>query len=262
MIKYFLILILLTTHFFAQTSFNVESFEIKEEFTESDPIDESLGKFQNFEIHLNKGDKVSIDISTQNFVPLLILISPKNHKYVESSQNGKTISFQENIDETGNWSLFIVTGKDDLGKYNCKISFSDEKSLTFPEKLTLQQFIDYFVAHSQADFVFLSEKLIHQGKAFSLISENSSFEKVEFIGKSIVFKLSISDKKSVFEELSKLLSEQFPDWRFTKGKKIKKEDDFVTSIALIENEKQNPRFVTIKLIEGKSTNLQFEFGKK
>ena len=256
-----LILFFLALRIFPQSAdFNVRSFVIKDELKSSDPVEENLGRFNNFEIHLNSGDKVAIDFQSENFTPLIVFVSPEGKKQVYYPKNGKTIKFTQNINESGNWNLFIIGGKDDFGKYVCRVSFADSNAVKIQPLKNLCELLKYFSAHAEARFVFVKD---FADKLKSL------YEKPEAKITSVKFDeennsnltLDVKNSAQAFENISDALYECFEDWNIKESKRRNKDGNKIKTITAIESNVKTPRIIKISTVDSNGNNkLILKFG--
>ncbi len=246
-----------------ELNYNVKSFTIRDEIKKSDPLDEQLGRVNNFEIYLNKNDQFSIQFHTDKFLPLILLISPSGNKEAFNSRDGKNINFSRKINETGNWELYIIGGKDAAGSYECKVNFADSAAVNPPKVLSDCGFIKFVVEHSEADFVFIKD----------LISDNfSSVSAKDFkVGKfffdaekRLHLELSGNNSKNLFDKIKKSIYDCFEDWKVKEGKRREVNGNYETVLSIIERDKKEPRFVKIVLKEnsvGEKNDVELIFGK-
>ncbi len=238
---------------FAQNknSFNVESFEIVDSLTSDDQIEKDLGRYNNFEIHLNKGDKVAINLKTDKFAPLILLVSPQGEKFVYPSKDGKEVAFTQNVNETGNWNLFVIGGENDTGNYVCKIGFADSGALNFSEMSNLCEFLKFVASHARADFVFLKENLRNVPNLpprdelkildAKLTKKNELFLKCE-----------TANAESEFAKISETIYDCFEDWNVKESRRRKTSEGYISSITAIQSGAQEPVLIRVSLVESPS----------
>ena len=243
--------------------YNVKSFTIRDEIKAGDPIDEQLGRVNNFEIYLNKNDRLSIQFHTDKFLPLILFISPKGNKKAYNSKDGKNINFSRTINETGNWELYIIGGQDASGSYECKVNFADSAAVNPPKVFNDCDFIKFVAEHSEADFVFIK----------NLISDNfSSVSTKDFkVGKAFFdsekrlhLELKSKDSIRLFDKIKKSAFDCFNDWKVKEGKRREVGSNFETVLNIIERDKKEPRFVKIifkEMPKSNKSNVELIFGK-
>jgi hypothetical protein len=249
--------------FAQQQTFNVKSFVINDSLKVSDPVDAQLGRVNNFEIYLNNNDFVSIQFSTDNFIPLILFVSPSGSKNVYNSENGREISFTKKINETGNWELYIIGGKDGLGAYKCRVNFADSAALIKNGKLTECDFFKFLTEQSEADFIFIQDLI---KKKFMGLSANSFSVDSSFIANDGSLRIILNNEKpsALFKQLSNKIGDCFPEWKFRKGKLRKVNDNYIQVTSLIERGEKAPRFIKIILTQNSNftkQKLSAEFGK-
>ncbi len=242
--RIFFSFVLIASIFFAQEkkmNFNVESFVINDSLTAKAPVEKNLGRYNNFEIHLNKADEIAISLKAEGFLPLALFVSPGGRKFVFNSEDGKQVNFVKEIEESGNWNLFIIGGENESGKYVCRVSFADSSAVLPQQKLRTCDFLRFFVAHSKAEFAFLKENLrkkialpeLVNGKVLSKkFNEKNRFEiKVEL------------QNKNDFENLTNAVVDCFEEWNVKEGRARRTENGFVKTLSAIESGVKEPSYV-------------------
>ncbi len=259
----FFILLFAKSDYSQQNNYNVKSFEINDSLKISDPVDAQLGRVNNFEIYLSNNDFISIEFSTDNFIPLILFVSPSGSKNVYNSKDGKNINFTQKIDETGNWELYVIGGKKGFGAYKCRINFADSSALIKNGNLSECSFFKFLSEHSEANFIFIKDLVKNK---FSNLRTNSFSVDSSYINNNSSLMLILKTEKpsEMFRSLSDKLKNCFPDWKFRIGKLRKISDNYVQVTSLIEMDKKAPRFIKLTLTKnGSFTNQQIsaEFGK-
>jgi len=86
---------------------DIKSFRITEKLTNSDPVDAEFGRYDAYEIHLNKGDLFSFVLSSQDFWPIFFVVDPYGNNIIKHPTKGSNTS---RIDSTANisglWTLY------------------------------------------------------------------------------------------------------------------------------------------------------------
>ncbi len=244
-------------------TFNVKSFTIKDKLQPTDPKDEQLGVYNNFELFMNKSDEVSINFSTEKFLPLILLVSPSGKKNAFNSKDGKHIDFIKKINETGNWQLLIIGGENAAGDYQCKVSFADSAAVNPGNLLSDCDFLRFVTEHSEADFLFIKGLIDKNFKSLKTkdFAVDSSYLKD---ADRLIIKLNVDDSEGIFNKLENRVANCFESWKIRIGKKRKTLQGFETTISIVEEGVNNPRFVKINLVGNPSNGekkILFEFGK-
>ncbi len=259
-IKIFILFFFALRVFSQSADFNVRSFVIKDELKNSDPVEENLGRFNNFEIHLNSGDKVAIDFKSENFTPLIVFVSPNGKKQVHYPQNGKATKFVENIHESGNWNLFIVGGKNDAGKYVCRVSFADSNAVKIKPLKNLCEFLKYFSAHAEARFVFIKDfadrlKALYEKPEAKIASVKFDEEN------NLILTLNVKNTAQAFENISGALYECFEEWNIKESARKNKDGGKIKTITAIESNVKTPRIIKISTSATNGSNtINLKFG--
>jgi hypothetical protein len=259
----FVLTILPDSSFAQQLTFNVKSFVINDSLKITDPVDAQLGRVNNFEIYLNNNDFVSIQFTTDNFVPLILFVSPSGSKNVFNSTNGKQITFTKKINETGNWELYIIGGKDGVGEYKCRVNFADSAALIKKGNLKECDFFRFVTEHSEADFIFIQDLIKNN---FRDLRANGFSADSSYITKDGSLKIIMKSKNParLFKRLTDNIGDCFTDWKIREGKLRKVNDNYIRVTSLIESGKKSPRFIKLTFTQnGKFTQNKISalFGK-
>ncbi len=247
---------------FAQSGandFNVESFIIEDSLSNGDPVEKDLGRYNNFEIHLNAGDKFAVDFTTNSFSPLILLLSPEGKKYVYNSANGKDVEFIQGINETGNWNLFIIGGEKDTGKYFCRVSFADSNAVKVRDNLKFCEYLKFFSAHSRTKFIFIKNNLDEYVRSL----KNSGGRKISYElngNRKLTVKIKIDKPNFDFEKTVDKIYACFEDWNVKEGKERKTDDGVSKTVTAIKSGVNFPPIIKVtysKNSEGKYLILKF-----
>jgi hypothetical protein len=165
--KYILRSIILTAILFcvtinAQTAetqedaFPVEYYKMEGELTEKDLFKDEFGRYDGFELPLNKGEHAYFFVYSKEFTPALILVSPDGKVYQQSATEGGEFStIRAAVPETGNWYIYVVGDADETGTYYFHYGFTADTALEIKKNADFCTKLNYLVAHSKAHFVFI-----------------------------------------------------------------------------------------------------------
>ena len=158
----FLLLIAFSISSAQNEELRVEHFTINEQLTQNDMFDSNLGRFDVYELDLNSGDTVNLSLTTESFIPMLILMAPSQEYFLEMPQNGRgEVRLSAKIDEAGKWYLYVVGDSTDSGSYKVDTYFASEKSMQIKADDSFCEKLLFYIEHSYADFYFLEDKSIY-----------------------------------------------------------------------------------------------------
>ncbi len=245
--KRLLILFFISTIIYGQSGkdFNVESFVINDSLTINDPVEKNLGRYSNYEIHLNKGDYFSVDFNTSMFTPLILLVSPTGNKFVFNSKDGKNIVFVKKINESGNWQFYVIGGENQTGTFKSKIGFADSISVKPQKRLSLCEFWNFISAHSKTNFSFINNRISELRMIFP---QEFSKAKINFEKNDLL--LEIGDNATLtFEKLENSIKNCLTDWNVKTNIFNKKSNGIVKSVNALKSINNEVVFIKSNLVE-------------
>lgn len=153
----FLILAAFSIPAFGQTSkFNVEYSTKEGSLTKKDFVKKEFGRYDGYQLPLNKGEYAYFVIFSNDFSPNLVLMDPNGEVYQRSSSKGdQYVSVGINAPVGGEWLLYVIGDSTALGDYSLQLGFTDSASLSINKKADFCTGLDYLTAHANAYFVFL-----------------------------------------------------------------------------------------------------------
>lgn len=252
--KVFLILFLFALSAFAQEDeIRIENFVITNQINQQDMFDSNLGRFDVYELDLNVGDTVNLELTAEAFIPMLILMAPSQEYFLEMPQNNSSeVSLSAKIDESGKWFLYVVGDSTDEGTYSVKTYFASSKALVINPDDSFCDKLNFYIEHSFADFHFLEDKNIYsfaeaEGKVI-LDSDNNlkfTFYQDKDYGKAMNIFDDVAEK--VRDCLGAELSTLNPNsenlmWEKIKGKYISE-----VNLNVEENEETNNYTVVLTI---------------
>lgn len=255
------ITIILTSLFFAQ-EFRVENYITEGELTSEDLSKENFGRYDGYQIPFNKGEEGNFYVYSEDFQPALVLVSPSGEVLQNSFANSNDASISLNAVITGDYILYVLDRKNGLGKYSLINSFANE-SASKVSKLGFCESISYVLAHSDANFILLNNKL-EELKLQKFLELKNIFieEKIP----SLIIELIEGDKlqfiENIYNERLSQLKKCLTNFTFTepvsKFEEILKISEFSKKTG---NEKIVLRITLIKSLTGNNYKIELEVFK-
>lgn len=241
--------------------FYVEYQKIEAELTESDLFKDNFGRYDGYQLPLNKGERVHFMVFSESFSPSLVLVTPNDTKYQQASARGDDyITMGLKVPETGEWLLYVLGDSTAEGDYYLQYAFADSASLQLKGDVDFCTGLSFILAHSNAYFIFPqtvpSSRLLHKlkGSIDSFInSDDAAYVSTFYEGNDneAAEKIYNSLKKSVQSCLSE-------NW---KSKEIDNSES-TGSMTWSENVKQNPRVVVVSFNDTSEINAGVDYQYK
>jgi hypothetical protein len=141
-----------------ESNLKISSFIISDELGFDDPVDLKLGRYEAYEINIGKGDNLAVELSSDDFWPVLLLMSPSKKPIIKFPIGNNRVIFDTTITEGGTWELYVMGDTNSVGKYKCEIGFAEKEALEIPKSQDECAELNYFLSHAEANFVFLRNK--------------------------------------------------------------------------------------------------------
>ncbi len=135
----------------------INSFVIEDELNIDDPVDLQIGRYEAYELNIGEGDRLAIELKSQDFWPALLLISPSKNSILKLPQENNTVFFDTTIYEGGTWEFYVIGDTNTIGKYSCEVGFATNNALKFKGN-DLCSSLNYFTKNSNANFIFLRNR--------------------------------------------------------------------------------------------------------
>ena len=161
-ISFFIVLYttLLSTGNAQYIQYDTHKMELKGELTVDDPYEEDFGRFDAYQVKLQKGDYIKIKMSAQ-FFPLLTIVSPSGKYQRTFPEDGSSYVFHEQkITETGDWYLYISGEESDAGWHNLDLYYVSESSREISENANVCDITQFSLSHANTNFFFLRDREI------------------------------------------------------------------------------------------------------
>lgn len=146
------------TSLFAQQPVNYVEYDmVQGKLEESDQYKKEFGRYDGFQVYLNKGEFVYFSVFSEEFNPSIILVSPNKENFKENQSQGTGFaSIRTTVPETGEYFVYVIGTANSKGNYFYQYAFADSAALVVPEKEFCAE-IKYVIKHSDAYFLFLQE---------------------------------------------------------------------------------------------------------
>ncbi|MCX7876249.1 MAG: hypothetical protein N2321_08805 [Melioribacteraceae bacterium] len=131
----------------------VEFDEINGNLSDESSILDNKVKYKGFEFPLNEGEIVNFIVSSNDFLPNIILIDPNGNVFKKTNSKNNFASLITKIPSSGIWIIYVIGGKNDFGKFNLKyaISLYDFNFYNFD----FCSGINFLISHANAYFMLL-----------------------------------------------------------------------------------------------------------
>jgi hypothetical protein len=213
----FLFFVIINVTLSAQTDdYPVEYYEMTGELTGRDLFKDEFGRYDGFELPLNKDENAYFFVYSTEFNPSLILVSPDGTIYQQSvAQEGEFSTIRTPIPETGNWYIYVVSNSDEKGVYYFHYGFAGKSAIDLKKDADFCSKLNYLISHSKAHFVFLEnpnhkiELPVFKNSTDAIInSDDASYNTVIYDGTS--FNRAIKIFTDFNKEIKLCLGE---DWK-------------------------------------------------
>ncbi|MCZ7604306.1 MAG: hypothetical protein C4543_06490 [Ignavibacteriales bacterium] len=152
--KIIVMIFILFASFYSQ-EFYVDYQKTEGELTSKDLYRSDFGRYDGYQMQLNKGERVHFIVYSNEFSPSLIVVTPQEKKYQQVSAKGEdfvTLGFK--VPESGEWVLYVVGDSISRGDYLLQTAFADSASLFLSSTADFCTGLKYLLAHSNAYFIF------------------------------------------------------------------------------------------------------------
>ncbi len=239
----FLIFLVVVANIYAQRSALVSSFTIKEEINKADPIDPELGRYDAYELNVDKGDHIAFKLKGKNFQPFLLLVSPSKKSFLKvPSKKASEIVFDTVATERGNWEFYILSDTNSTGSYECTIAFATDEALQVPDSKDFCGIVKYLLLQSDGKFLFLRNLNVAR-----MLFPNEDAT-VQISDEQIQIRLKKSSKFTDYvREVKKCVGEKYYSEQILNG------------IKYVENIFKQQHFLELR--KGENGNLKIKIGR-
>ncbi|KUO62322.1 hypothetical protein APF79_07365 [bacterium BRH_c32] len=131
----------------------IDSDRIQGAIEKSDKYLEEFGLYDGYLFPLLRGEVGYFTVSSNIIKPNLVLIDPEGKVYIKTNNKENayaTINFESGI--TGEWVLYVIADKNNLGEYNLNYGIADIRNLNIANKNDCDLLIG-IVAHANNYFL-------------------------------------------------------------------------------------------------------------
>jgi len=134
--------------------FETHTTTLNGELTAEDIFETDFGRFDAYELQMEDGDFIIMKLKA-DFFPLLTIVSPSNdYKIAFPTESQPEVVFQQNIEESGLYQIYIAGDSTDFGKHYLKLYYVSENTRKLPPNSDYCTLVDFFLAHSKTDFFY------------------------------------------------------------------------------------------------------------
>ena len=206
----FLIMLFSVVMFCQKSKFETHTSTLSGELTEDDIYEKDFGRFDAYELQLEEGDFLIMKLNA-SFFPLLTVVSPSSEYQIAfPSDSSPEVIFQQDIDESGLWQIYIAGDSTDFGKHALKLCYVSENTRTLPPNSDYCTLVEFFLAHSKTNFFYFRNKdgKIKNGKSELKINLQNLFDSGEVAARDDVSKVTLHKEETgdnTFENISQNL---------------------------------------------------------
>ncbi len=142
----------------------VSHLSFAERLTEDDETAPDFGRFDAYEVLLQRGDRLLVQVRATEFTPAIVLIAPDDTSHLaQFAETGRqTVTYGVEIPESGTWLLVVRGDSTALGPYQLQAWWVEAHSLQLPAEADLCDQVNFVIAHANADFYFISRPPLQQ----------------------------------------------------------------------------------------------------
>lgn len=246
-----LLISILSSVVFAQTyNFDTHMLDLKGELSSDDAYQDNFGRFDAYQLNMNKGDFIKIKLKA-DFFPLLTLVAPSGiHKISFPADQNPVVNLEKEINETGHWYIYVSGDSTDIGAHELQLCYVAENTRQLPPGSDICTITQFLLAHSKTNFFYYRDKDcdIENGSWDVTLTDQNLFDNAEVKakGNSVSFILQTNNNvnKNKFGEWSYQISECLSDNWIEKGR---------SDNQTIFTESNGTRKIKIKYENGKIT---------
>lgn len=160
----FAVVLLLSTITVFSQNYNVEFYNIEGELSSDDLLKPEFGRYDGYKLPMTEGELATFIVYSEDFNPIIVMVTPEDKVYFQSKKNPTGLaSFTSEIPETGEWILYVLGGKNDLGNYLFQYGFANKDAQVVPDSKDFCGTLNFLKSHSTAHFVFLEQLMGKNG---------------------------------------------------------------------------------------------------
>jgi len=213
----FLISLIFSSLGFSHDNYDTHSLTLNGELSNDDSYEENFGRFDVYELNMQDGDLIKIELKA-NFFPLLTIVAPSgNHKIAFPADENPVVNFDFEINETGRWYIYVSGDSMDTGTHDLQLCYVAGNTRQLPYEADICTITKFLLAHTNTKYFFFRDnncEIIENEWNVDLKNQNLfSNAEVKADGNSISFDLNTSSNESRnrFSEWSYKISECLTD---------------------------------------------------
>ncbi len=218
------ILLILSSVVFAQTyNFDTHMLNLKGELSSDDAYQDNFGRFDAYQLNMNKGDYIKIKLKA-DFFPLITIVAPSGiHKISFPADQNPVVNLEKEINETGRWYIYVSGDSTDVGAHELQLCYVAESTRQLPPGSDICTITQFLLAHSKTNFFYYRDKDcdVKNGSWDVDLPNQNLFDNVEVKAKgnsvSFVLQTNSNVNKNKFGEWSYQISECLSDDWIEKG---------------------------------------------
>ena len=243
---------------FAQQQFQVEFHRQSGKLTSSDLYKKGFGRYDGYQLPVNKGEAVNLLIYSEKFTPTILLVDPEGKTFRQNSANAEGYAHIETvIPSTGEWIVYVVGDSMATGDYFFQYGFAEPNSIELDSNADFCTGIDFLLEHANAYFIFLENpvdltarfpKLEGATDAF-IDEDDGSYTATMYDGNNEKEAVDIYDNllKKVKSCVKKGWKVEESDWKTV--------EEYREKYYMYKEQTASPRYVKVSLIDyGKASD--------
>lgn len=253
-----LTLILVSTVLGQDNQYKVEYYRTDGKLTAEDKVKNDFGRYDGYNISMKKGEYVNFIAYSEDFVPAFVLINPAGKAVLEKRGGDEgLVSFRTQIDQTGEWVLYLVSNRNATGEYRLEYGFASENAMQLPEGVDFCETLGFLTAHANGYFSFLEGDKIPElpgSEGASIDVFATLYENNFYLG---------NDKgraEKIFEETKAELKNCLSAWETSEEQNFRSEEFYSTYIDFREKaDEQDGRMVKLIMKEYSGESANFDY---
>ena len=199
--------------FSQEVKFDTHSIILEGELTNEDVFEKDFGRFDAYELQMEEGDIIKMRL-TASFFPLMIVAAPSSeYKMAFPEDNSSAVIYQQEIDESGLWYIYIAGDSLDRGEHSLELCYVSRDTREIPADADFVTLVEFFLAHSETNFFYLkdSDCVIKSGKWDVELDSHEKYNSATIVSTNSISVLTINfdSEKNLFEDLTSELKHKF-----------------------------------------------------
>lgn len=193
--------------------YDTHSIILKGELTSEDIYEKDFGRFDAYELQMEEGDIIKMRL-TASFFPLMIVAAPSSeYKMAFPQDNNTAVIFEQEIDESGLWYIYIAGDSLDIGDHSLELCYVSNNSRKIPIDAEFVTLVEFFLAHSNTNYFYLKDHDCENisGKWEVKLDSYDKYKSAKVVGKNNISTLTIifETERDLFIEMTSELKNNF-----------------------------------------------------